>query len=55
MRDDPEDRVQGSLNCRSCWIYFLTALKGQMERGIDLRDRRPETADSISVGDSLAR
>lgn len=55
IRDDPEERVQGSLNCRSCWIYFLTALKGRLERGVDLRDRRPETADSISVGYNLAR
>jgi uncharacterized protein YndB with AHSA1/START domain len=50
MSGDPQDRVDGSLNCRSCWIYFLTALKGQLEHGIDLRDRVPETADAISVG-----
>jgi uncharacterized protein YndB with AHSA1/START domain len=50
MADDAQDRVDGSLNCRSCWIYFLTALKAQSEGGIDLRDRNPATADSISVG-----
>lgn len=50
MRDDPEDRVDGSLNCRSCWIYFLTTLKSQLEHGVDLRDHDPQTADSIAVG-----
>jgi uncharacterized protein YndB with AHSA1/START domain len=55
MKDEPEERVRGSLNCRSCWIYFLTALKGRLERGVDLRDRRPDTADSISVGYNEAR
>jgi uncharacterized protein YndB with AHSA1/START domain len=50
MADDAQERVDGSLNCRSCWIYFLTTLKGQAENGIDLRDRNPATADSISVG-----
>jgi uncharacterized protein YndB with AHSA1/START domain len=44
MADEPDDRVNGSLNCRSCWIYFLTTLKSQAEGGIDLRDRNPETA-----------
>ncbi len=50
MADDPDDRVAGSLNCRSCWIYFLTTLKSQLEFGIDLRDRNRQTADAISVG-----
>ena len=50
IRDDPEDRVHGTLNCRSCWIYFLTTLKSQLEYGVDLRDHDPETADSIAVG-----
>jgi len=50
MADTAEDRVQGSLNCRSCWIYFLTALKALAEGGTDLRDPNPETADAIAVG-----
>lgn len=29
---------------------FLTTLKSQLEHGIDLRDRDPATADSVSVG-----
>jgi len=49
MRDEESERVHGWLNCRSCWIYFLTTLKSQTEHGIDLRDHDPETADSISV------
>lgn len=53
MRDHEEDRVHGSLNCRSCWIYFLSALKCRLERGIDLRDHRALTADSVSVGYNL--
>ena len=50
LRDDPDDRVHGSLNCRCCWIYFLTVLKARLEHGIDLRDQDPRTADSIAVG-----
>lgn len=50
MGNDLRERVQGSINCRSCWIYFLAALKGRIEHGVDLRDRRPDTADAISVG-----
>jgi uncharacterized protein YndB with AHSA1/START domain len=48
--DEEGERVSGSLNCRSCWIYFLVNLKSVIEFGIDLRDRNPATADSISVG-----
>ena len=47
--EDP-DRAWHHVNCRSCWIYFLTTLKSQLEHGIDLRDRNPETADAIAVG-----
>ena len=49
MRDKPEERLQGSLNCRCCWIYFLITLKSQLENGVDLRDHDPATADAISV------
>lgn len=49
MEDTADDRVHGSLNCRSCWINFLTTLKSQLEHGIDLRDLEPATADSVSV------
>ncbi|MBD3648819.1 MAG: hypothetical protein HUJ31_15525 [Pseudomonadales bacterium] len=50
MQDTPDERVAGSLNCRSCWIYFLVNLKSVIEHGVDLRDMNPETADSVSVG-----
>lgn len=50
MRDDDEDRVSGSLDCRCSWIYYLTGLKARLEHGVELRDRNPETAHSVSLG-----
>lgn len=50
MLDTKQDRVHGTLNCRCCWINFITTLKSQLEHGVDLRDHDPVTADSISVG-----
>ncbi len=50
MDNDDNTRVQGTLNCRSCWIYFLVNLKSVAESGNDLRDQNPSTADAISVG-----
>jgi uncharacterized protein YndB with AHSA1/START domain len=50
MSDSMEDRVHGSLNCRSCWINFIVNLKSVLEHGIDLRDKNPATTDSVSVG-----
>jgi uncharacterized protein YndB with AHSA1/START domain len=50
MADEPEDRVAGTLNCRSCWVYFLAALKARLEHGIEIRDLDPVSADAISVG-----
>ena len=47
---DP-DRAWQHLNCRSCWVYFLTNLKSVLEHGTDLRDReRPQWNDSVSIG-----
>ena len=47
---DPE-RAWQHLNCRSCWVYFLTNLKSVLEHGIDLRDRsRPGRNDAVSIG-----
>lgn len=47
---DPQ-RAWQHLNCRSCWVYFLTNLKSVLEHGVDLRDRRhPERNDSVSIG-----
>jgi len=48
--EDP-DRAWQHLNCRSCWVYFLTNLKSVLEHGIDLRDRdQPDWNDSVSIG-----
>jgi uncharacterized protein YndB with AHSA1/START domain len=47
---EDSQQVQGTLNCRSCWIYFLVNLKSIIENNIDLRNQDPATADSISVG-----
>ena len=48
--EEEGEQVHGSLNCRSCWIYFLVNLKSVVEFGVDLRDQNPATADAISVG-----
>ena len=48
--EDPE-RVRQHLNCRSCWIYFLTNLRSVLAGGPDLRDHEhPNWNDSVSVG-----
>ena len=47
---DDREQTHGTLNCRSCWIYFLVNLKSVVESSNDLRDRNPATADAISVG-----
>jgi len=44
-------RAWQHLNCRSCWVYFMTNLKSVLEHGTDLRDReQPEWNDSVSIG-----
>lgn len=50
IETDDAGRVRGHLNCRSCWVFFLTNLKSVLHHGHDLRDRRPERAMSIEVG-----
>ncbi|MHC4954131.1 MAG: SRPBCC family protein [Planctomycetota bacterium] len=48
--EDPK-RAWQHLNCRSCWVYFMTNLKSVLEHGIDLRDHdEPQTNDSVSIG-----
>ncbi|MHC4505510.1 MAG: hypothetical protein ACYTFI_19570 [Planctomycetota bacterium] len=46
----PEGRVFGHLNCRSCWIFFLTNLKSVLDGGRDLRDPDPDKVSSMEVG-----
>jgi len=43
-------QVMGHLNCRSCWVFFLTNLKSVLETGRDLRDADPARASSMEVG-----
>ena len=39
------------VNCRSCWVYFLTNLRSVLGTGVDLRDHEhPEWNDSVSIG-----
>ncbi|MBI93180.1 MAG: hypothetical protein CME05_08200 [Gemmatimonadaceae bacterium] len=46
-----EDKVFSHMNCRSCWLYFMTDLKSVLEHGIDLRDHdHPDRASSMEVG-----
>jgi uncharacterized protein YndB with AHSA1/START domain len=48
--EDP-DRAWMHLNCRSCWVYFLTNLRSVLGTGIDLRDHaHPEWNNSVSIG-----
>ncbi len=47
---DPE-RAWMHLNCRSCWIYFMTNLRSLLSGGPDVRDfEHPAWNDSVSIG-----
>ena len=47
---DP-DRAWQHLNCRSCWIYFMTNLRSVIAGGPDIRDfDHPNWNDSVSIG-----
>ena len=48
--EDPE-RAWQHVNCRSCWIYFMTNLRSVLAGGPDVRDfQHPEWNDSVSIG-----
>jgi len=48
--DDPQ-RAWMHMNCRSCWIYFMTNLRSVLASGQDVRDfDHPEWNDSVSIG-----
>jgi hypothetical protein len=48
--EDPQ-RAWMHLNCRSCWIYFMTNLRSVLAGGPDIRDfDHPEWNDSVSIG-----
>jgi hypothetical protein len=47
---DPK-RAWQHLNCRSCWIYFMTNLRSILAGGPDVRDHNhPNWNDSVSIG-----
>lgn len=48
--DNPDGRVFGHLNCRSCWLFFMTNLTSVLNYGKDLRDENPELVSSMEVG-----
>ena len=48
--EDP-DRAWQHVNCRSCWIYFMTNLRAILAGGPDVRDyAHPNWNDSVSIG-----
>jgi len=48
--EDP-DRAWQHVNCRSCWIYFMTNLRSVLAGGPDIRDYdNPNWNDSVSIG-----
>lgn len=48
--EDP-DRAWQHVNCRSCWVYFLTNLRSVLATGFDVRDHdHPQWNDSVSIG-----
>lgn len=46
---DEDSKVNTHLDCRGGWIYFLTNLKAVLEQGIDVREKDPRRARSLSV------
>ncbi|MFT7685774.1 MAG: hypothetical protein ACI9FB_001119 [Candidatus Azotimanducaceae bacterium] len=43
-------QVFGHLNCRSCWVFFMTNLKSVLSKSLDLRDDDPALVSSMEVG-----
>jgi len=50
IADSDHGRVMSHLNCRSCWIYFITNLKSVLDQGFDLRVQDPKRVSSMEVG-----
>ena len=48
--DSEEDRVMNHLNCRSCWLFFMTNLVSVLQSGRDLRDIDPKRVSSMEIG-----
>jgi uncharacterized protein YndB with AHSA1/START domain len=47
---DDSGKIWGHLNCRSCWLFYLTNLKSMLEGGLDLRDAESNRASSFEIG-----
>ncbi|NNE10768.1 MAG: SRPBCC domain-containing protein [Ilumatobacter sp.] len=54
IADTADGRVWGHLNCRSCWIFFMTNLTSVLTTGTDLRHENPEVTSSMEVGFATA-
>ena len=50
ISNDSSGMVMGHLNCRSCWVFFMTNLKSIILNGSDLRDDDPDITSSYEVG-----
>ena len=48
--DTADGKVFGHLNCRSCWIFFMTNLTSILDYDKDLRDGNPDLVSSMEVG-----
>ena len=48
--DTKSGKVFGHLNCRSCWVFFMTNLTSILDYGVDLRDENPDLVSSMEVG-----
>ncbi len=48
--DTADGKVFGHLNCRSCWIFFMTNLTSILDYDKDLRDANPDLVSSMEVG-----
>jgi uncharacterized protein YndB with AHSA1/START domain len=52
---DAAGQVMGHLNCRSCWVFFMTNLKSVLLTGTDLRDAESDRVSSMEVGFQASR
>jgi len=48
--ESDNERVGGHLNCRSCWVFFMTNLVSVLATGTDLRHKDPKRVSSMEVG-----
>jgi uncharacterized protein YndB with AHSA1/START domain len=50
IEDSEQGRMFGHMNCRICWVFFLTNLKSVLSTGADLRHENPGRANAHEVG-----